>query len=147
MGALSPNPMPQGQRSIRSTTPVLEYSVTSPSELAAARRAVAEHLQRHGASNIESAILVASELVSNALLHGGGVGRVVVECDSTTIRITVHDDAPELPQPRRVPPPVGGRGLHIVQRLAQDWGAVPCPDGKDVWAQLPASAGAITTRS
>ena len=56
---------------------------------------------------------------------------------ASTIRIDVHDGATD---PARVPdvaPEVGGRGLRIVEALAERWGSDPLDAGKVVWAELP----------
>lgn len=116
---------------------LLETSATAPGEIAAARHAAAAHLERCGCTNIDHAVLVLSELVTNAILHAGGADRIVVACDDSAIHINVHDHGREPALPRHDNPAVGGRGLHIVARLTDRWGSSPSGDGKDVWATLP----------
>jgi anti-sigma regulatory factor (Ser/Thr protein kinase) len=88
----------------------------------------------------EDARLVASEIVSNAVLHSGGTpeheldvrGRI---CEDF-FEISVHDPALTEAVPIvRDNPDIGGLGLRIVERLADAWG-VTRPDGRVVWAQL-----------
>ncbi len=116
---------------------LLETSATAPGEIAAARHAAAAHLRRCGCTNIDDAVLVLSELITNAILHAGGADRIVVACNDSAIHINVHDHGRTPALPRRDNPAVGGRGLHIVERLTERWGSSPSGDGKDVWATLP----------
>jgi anti-sigma regulatory factor (Ser/Thr protein kinase) len=87
----------------------------------------------------EDALLVACELVTNACLHAGGATELVLHCTTERLRIEVGDNDPTPPAPRlphRAGRP-GGHGLHIVARLAGDWGSEPRPGGKTVWAEFP----------
>ena len=116
---------------------LLEQAARAPAEIAAVRRAAIAHLERCGCSNAADAVLVLSELVTNAVLHGRGADRVAVECRAGSIRISVHDkstDPAELADETRG---VGGRGLRIVETLAECWGTDPAGAGKVVWAVLP----------
>lgn len=88
-------------------------------------------------------LLVAVELVTNACLHGGGpVELRLVRLDGV-VRIEVDDRSDRVPEPRSPfdGPRVGGHGLHIVRRLARDWGVLVHDahrgHGKTVWAELP----------
>lgn len=86
-------------------------------------------------------LLVISELVTNALLHGAGaiVVRVFQEEHGRLTKIEVTDSGvgrPVLHPPNDVAD--SGRGLAIVTALALDWGVRPLLDGgKTVWALLP----------
>lgn len=89
----------------------------------------------------EVALLLTSEVVSNAVLHAAT--RVALDMGwdeaAEVLRIGVHDGSPALP---RVKPPsagaVGGRGMLLVERLARRWGATPDGDGagKVVWFEV-----------
>jgi anti-sigma regulatory factor (Ser/Thr protein kinase) len=83
----------------------------------------------------DDVLLVVSELVTNALLHG--LGRPVLRLvgTSTQLRVEVHDDNPKLPRVRESGPD-GGWGLPLVGRLAVAWGSYPDGVGKTVWCQL-----------
>ncbi|WP_330328756.1 ATP-binding protein [Streptomyces sp. NBC_00536] len=84
----------------------------------------------------EDALLVVSELLTNASLHAGGCDELVLTV-GTALRIEVLDGDTELPAPRVTPRGApGGHGLAIVQRLADRWGAVAHADGKAVWAEI-----------
>lgn len=90
----------------------------------------------------EDALLVVSELVTNACLHAGGPDEMRIACDRKVLRVEVRDGGAGQPVPRtphRAGRP-GGHGMFIVQRLSLDWGVVrePGTPGKTVWAELAA---------
>jgi anti-sigma regulatory factor (Ser/Thr protein kinase) len=88
-------------------------------------------------SAIDSAQLLVSELVTNAVMHGGGhlVGLRISNLDGG-LRVEVDDDAPtELPQLHPVDD-APARGLHIVDALSSAWGCSPDGDRKTVWCEL-----------
>jgi anti-sigma regulatory factor (Ser/Thr protein kinase) len=115
----------------------LEMSAARPADIAAARRAATAHLQRAGCSNIDGAVLVLSELVTNAVLHAGGAHRILVACSVGWIHISVHDRRAGPIHTRHDDGAVDGRGLRIVDRVAEDWGSRPLAGGKAVWALVP----------
>ena len=113
-------------------------AIDDGAQLSRVRAYVAEELRSLGRSElIDDAVLVASELASNALLHADGVVRVDVGEHGDAVRISVHDRT-------RVPPVMAlpsleamtGRGLRLVASLSQEWGAEQTEDGKFVWADL-----------
>jgi anti-sigma regulatory factor (Ser/Thr protein kinase) len=86
----------------------------------------------------DAAALVASELVSNAVVHARSACRVSVAVDDAGLRVGVRDYAPG---PELRPCPVdsarpAGRGLHLVAMLASAWGVHQHTDGKTTWAQI-----------
>ena len=85
----------------------------------------------------EVAELLTSEVVTNAVLHAGSGVRVLVEGIPGGVRISVTDTDPQIPALR---PPAdqaeSGRGLHLVDTLADRWGVAPVPTGKSVWFEL-----------
>lgn len=116
----------------------------SDDDVAALRSAARACVEELGRNDLEFDVaLVVSELVTNALLHGGGCTGVVVDGVDDGIRIEVHDRSP-------VPPLLGhasdgsltGRGIRLVSDLAARWGAVPSDDGKVVWAEVTGAAAA-----
>ncbi|MFF4540002.1 ATP-binding protein [Streptomyces aureus] len=88
----------------------------------------------------DDVLLVACELLTNACLHTPGATHLDIDLDVDAERLTVAvtDRAASRPvsQPWRPETP-HGHGLHIVDRLATDWGVTPAPNGKTVWAALP----------
>lgn len=86
--------------------------------------------------------LVTSELTTNALLHGSlwdRYLRVEVQLTGAVLRIEVTDPKGERrPEPRAAADDEQyGRGLHIVNALADRWGTCERVVGKTVWAELP----------
>jgi anti-sigma regulatory factor (Ser/Thr protein kinase) len=85
--------------------------------------------------------LMASELFTNAVLHGAGAVEVRVELLPSRIRIEVWDEGHSVElvarPPERVPPArLSGRGLGIVGRLAADWGSDGFARRTRVWAEV-----------
>jgi len=104
----------------------------------AAPRAAREALEPLFPSNGELAAnvgLVASELVSNVVLHTCAGGRMDA-WNANPLRLEVSDHDPHLPRPPTGRHEVGGRGLRIVAGVADRWGAVLASDGKLVWAEF-----------
>ncbi|WBB97245.1 MULTISPECIES: ATP-binding protein [unclassified Solwaraspora] len=89
---------------------------------------------------VDEAMVIGSELVSNAVEHAGTELDVTTTRQAGAIRISVRDRAVELPRPatgpRPGPAPGRGRGLAIIEALASDWGYAGFADGKTVWAAL-----------
>ncbi len=104
-----------------------------------ARRAVDRMLTAWGLPEpfVKSAVLVAAELVTNAVTHTPGPRQLRLRLlpDRVVVEVTDADERP----PRRLSADVGaegGRGLTIVSALASDWGVRPLGSGKVVWAEL-----------
>lgn len=106
------------------------------SAAAAARWHVAEALADWPSS--DDAVLVASELVTNAVDHGRPPVRLrVVRTDAAAV-IEVTDAGHGTPEPRSAGAhEARGRGLSLVASLARDWGWEDTADGVRVWALLP----------
>ncbi|MER7304725.1 ATP-binding protein [Streptomyces griseoluteus] len=100
------------------------------------------------ADTCESAVLVVSELVTNAVVHTAS-SRVVCELadHDGLVRIAVRDEgcAPGEPHPaQQRPDEEHGRGLLLVAALCRAWGAQEYGPGLLVWAELdrgPAADG------
>lgn len=89
----------------------------------------------------EVLLLVATELVSNAVTHGRSDVHLRVDRQPRVLRVEVEDEDSRLPVLRTVgPDALGGRGLTVVDALATRWGIRCIPAGKVVWAELPLSA-------
>ena len=91
---------------------------------------------------VEIAQLCVSELVTNAVLHGGATSEVVVELDDDVVTVLVSDSGGS-DDVRRVesddPELVSGRGLALVEGLSDDWGSEQTAQGTTVWFELGAS--------
>jgi anti-sigma regulatory factor (Ser/Thr protein kinase) len=111
-------------------------------QIPAARAFVRDTLYRWGeSSRVGDAILVTSELFTNAVLHGSGRVDLYVTLDPEALRIAVVDDGRRTPErwPKAgATPTLGGRGLRIVDALASTWGNNFDPTGRTrVWAEMP----------
>lgn len=90
-----------------------------------------------GPQAVETAVLLVTELVSNAVEHGGGTAVVVADVDPTRLRVAVADSDPRLPTARLAAIDAErGRGLLLVEALSSRWGATPEGSGKSVWFEL-----------
>lgn len=87
--------------------------------------------------DVDTAVLLVSELVTNAVLHARSPFRVLVEPRAEAIRVEVHDGSPVPPRMHMfAPTSATGRGLRLLDRLAQTWGVTPMSDGKCVWFEV-----------
>jgi anti-sigma regulatory factor (Ser/Thr protein kinase) len=112
-----------------------ERTVSAPFE---ARRFVGEVLGHWGeAALLEEAALVATELVTNAVMHGQSGVTVQLSATAEGVRISVADTSLAMPA-IGCPSDRGssGRGLNIVSELASSWGTEGTVSGKMVWAEL-----------
>ncbi len=93
---------------------------------------------------VDDVLLTVSELVTNAHVHAHSTARLVMTWDGRCLHVTVHDDAAAPPTPRAPSRDrLGGRGMLLIDALADGWEARPCPDGKSVTAcfRPPSTAG------
>ncbi len=103
-----------------------------------ARRLVRQALRRWDLEEqVDAAELLVSEIVTNAVRYAERpVTLRLLRTD--VLRCEVGDDAPLLPRMRHAAPEEeGGRGLYLVNRMAQRWGATRLGAGKVVWFELP----------
>lgn len=111
-----------------------------PLSAPSARRFLRSALREWGLDEIEDvATLLATELVTNAVLHARTPVRVLVRRRDRVLRVEVSDSSPAVPAPRRYSAESGtGRGLVLVAELANRWGTEHRPEaaGKTVWFEL-----------
>ncbi|MEV6796196.1 ATP-binding protein [Streptomyces sp. NPDC051320] len=106
-----------------------------------ARKTLRAVLHSHGLDQlVDTAELLASELVTNAYRHSRGpYGLRLRAMDADRIRLAVWDGNPAIPAPFGPPPGEDaecGRGLHLVRLCAASWGAyVLAGGGKVLWAE------------
>jgi anti-sigma regulatory factor (Ser/Thr protein kinase) len=108
----------------------------TPVSIGVARTQVAELCERGGlASLADTAALLVSELVTNAIMHGSGDITLSVHCDDSQVIVGVSDESTEPPLINKNPPTdrLGGRGLFLVDTLANSWDYQIAADGKTVW--------------
>ncbi|MCP2338053.1 ATP-binding protein [Actinomadura rupiterrae] len=126
----------------------------APSSVAVARRRLGSELTASGvdSSVIDDASVIVSELISNALRHArplpSGQVRVTWTRRGDLIEISVSDGGATT-EPRRGPgtlSSLGGRGLGIVETLAEGWGVRREDGATTVWARLYAPRFSIEPR-
>ncbi|MBV9593869.1 MAG: ATP-binding protein [Actinobacteria bacterium] len=115
-----------------------------PASGAIVRRRLATDLTAAGLAStvIDDAVLIAAELVANAVRHGGvaSSGSITVswEYDASSVTVRVTDGGgigrPIVRHPK--PDQTSGRGLGIVEALAAGWGVDNGPGTTTVWASL-----------
>lgn len=131
----------------------------SPAAAGEARAWVRRNLGKWGLAGAAAtdAVLLTSELVSNAVLHARGTLAVSLAVAEGTLEIGVSDPDPRPPVPRLPSMPVpgrpgpdiavagadldareGGRGLLLLDKLADEWGVATLSGGKQVWFRLDA---------
>jgi anti-sigma regulatory factor (Ser/Thr protein kinase) len=107
-----------------------------PNSAGAARRFVAAVLGA-GGEVAELAVLLVSELVTNAVIHAQTSFEVAVHVDDDCLRVEVSDQNPNMPSLRSyLRESTNGRGLHMVATSADHWGFDARPAGKVVWFEL-----------
>lgn len=105
----------------------------------AARHFVERTLTAWGATSEEvgTGALLASELVTNAVLYGHGAATLRLQAAADRVRILVADGATAHPRARQVEADAEiGRGLQVVQACSLAWGVEPDGAGKVVWCDM-----------
>lgn len=110
-----------------------------PQEVGRARRVLADRLAEWGVGgeNADIAILLTSELVTNAIQHGRAPVVLEASVASGRLRVQVVDTSGNSVQPQPASlDDVRGRGLYLVDALADLWGSDHGTAGKRVWFEL-----------
>lgn len=123
--------------------------------VATARSFVRDTLQGWGfADIIDDAVVLTSELVTNAVVHAGTSADVLCLRTDDGVRIEVADRYPEREVPLQgsavtmgSPDREGGRGLQLCAALAGRWGVEYTPTQKHVWFQLDLPERPVGTRA
>ena len=108
-----------------------------------ARRFVQARMQ--GDTDVDTAALLVSEVVTNAILHARTGVHLTVDDRGSVVHIEVRDGSPVLPRVHAFSPASAtGRGLRLLDRLATRWGVQrdPITGGKVVWFEVGASTDA-----
>ena len=105
-----------------------------------ARRFVRSALDSEDETLVSALELLVSELVTNAVLHAGSAPSVDVIIRDDCVRVEVLDTHPSLPTPRAPDAAEpSGRGLAIVDHLADRWSTELLDEGKIVWFEIDRS--------
>ncbi|NED33812.1 ATP-binding protein [Streptomyces sp. SID8499] len=131
-----------------------EYSLHIPNDpraVTVTRRTLRLILTLHGLIGlVDTAELLATELISNAVLHTKGPAALRLRFSAGVLRIGAWDADPAPPEPPAAPEALedladqeGGRGLFLVKTCADLWGWQPLTRngdrGKVVWCELSAA--------
>ncbi|MEV0847418.1 ATP-binding protein [Streptomyces sp. NPDC049954] len=129
---------PRGRRLTRR---LARADLRAVSEVRHALRALLDDTDRSACA--DTAELLTSELVTNALVHTAHDAVVTATVGPQGVRVEVRDFTGHRPRPRTPVPDehTGGRGLGLVQSLADSWGVRALGVGKVVWFQLDDPAG------
>ncbi|WP_030212581.1 ATP-binding protein [Streptomyces bikiniensis] len=105
------------------------------------QRALSEWFGTAGAPGqvaAEDALLLVSEVVTNAFTHGGVPYELRLDRTGGRLWVQVSDTNPVHPRPRgpHRPSRASGHGLYLLERLSTAWGCVPRDGGKAVWFEV-----------
>ena len=119
----------------------LMLPVESRSAAVARAFARASGCSEHALDLLDDALLLISEIVTNAILHGGPPIVLAIDCDGVGLHVRVRDGAPAAPVQRDAGEDAeNGRGMSLVELISDTWGVAPVADehglGKEVWFEL-----------
>lgn len=108
-----------------------------PAAVSEARSVVRLSLEPTDQELVEVVVLLADEVVTNAIVHGKGPIDLDVEANEERVKVMVGDRSEAQPLPR-LPERYAedGRGLSIVEAIASRWGVSPTEVGKSVWFEI-----------
>lgn len=106
---------------------------------AAARRFMEETLRRWACGDVLDVVnLLVTELVTNAVVHGGSEADVSVILTPSALRVEVGDQDDFVPSPKGTADDwaTSGRGLALVETMSRAWGVEKAPQGKVIWFEV-----------
>ncbi|MEW2066580.1 SpoIIE family protein phosphatase [Streptomyces sp. NPDC007346] len=121
---------------------VLTIAQAEPERISVGRQLVRELLHDwKDPEQVDSAVLMVSEMATNVLVHTDGDALMVAEVSGERgerrLRVEVADASDELPHKRRPGEMASsGRGLVLMEMLADAWGVDPRGEGKSIWFEL-----------
>jgi hypothetical protein len=121
---------------------MMTVAQAEPERIAAARQHMRQLLHDWvDGDQVDSAVLMLSEMVTNVLIHTDGDALIVAEvtCHEAgrRMRVEVSDGSDELPHKRHPGEMASsGRGLVLMEMLAHAWGVDPRGEGKSIWFEL-----------
>jgi anti-sigma regulatory factor (Ser/Thr protein kinase) len=91
----------------------------------------------------DALLVVAGELLANAVLHASGPYEISLKASRSVVRVGVRDGSSSLPVSKRLGGVLAptGRGLRLVEATAEQWGVEAAGDGKIVWADVRCGIG------
>ncbi|MFE7128407.1 SpoIIE family protein phosphatase [Streptomyces sp. NPDC057617] len=133
-------PVPTARGTVRRTA--LTIAQAEPERIAGVRRQVRDLLHDWAdGEQVDSAELMVSEMLTNVLVHTDNDALLLAEATGEPgrrrLRVEVADTSDELPHRRRPGELASsGRGLLLMEMLADAWGVDPRGDGKSIWFEL-----------
>lgn len=123
---------------MREAVDIAQEFSADPANVSRARQLLRTVLaETDGTTPVDSATLLLSEVVTNAFVHVGGVVTVRVRATADGVRVEVEDASSDLPTRRVFAVTAGtGRGLQLLDEIADRWGSATRPRGKVVWFEL-----------
>ncbi|MGW0118966.1 ATP-binding SpoIIE family protein phosphatase [Streptomyces sp. NPDC003327] len=121
---------------------LMTIAQAEPERIAEAREQLRQLLHDWAdADQLDAAVLMVSEMVTNVLVHTDGDALLLAEvaCGEKTrrLRVEVSDGSDELPHKRHPGEMASsGRGLVLMEMLADAWGVDPRGEGKTIWFEL-----------
>ena len=139
LGDVSHHRTPDGESGMETLEATRSFSCDSRS-LSGCRTFVTNTLSSwHLSPLTEDAMIVVSELATNAVLHARTEFSVSMAWQSGTLRVSLRDSSHDMPVVGSpLPTTVTGRGLLLVSVIARRWGIEIDSSGKSVWAELSA---------
>ncbi len=97
---------------------------------------------------MDDALLMTSELVTNAVMHAGTKCTMCAQFDSASgwLRVEVADRSHHVPALPMQPDAdaIGGHGLRIVAAIARQWGVASTRTGKVMWFELGGGSATVS---
>jgi anti-sigma regulatory factor (Ser/Thr protein kinase) len=91
---------------------------------------------------VDRILLLTSEVVTNAILHARTPLRLTAVVDTGQVVVRVYDTLRTPPRRRSYRADAGtGRGMHLIEALADRWGVDETSSGKCVWFAIALAAG------
>ncbi|WP_395573091.1 SpoIIE family protein phosphatase [Streptomyces sp. BK79] len=128
---------------------MLTVAQAEPERIATARQHLRDLLHDWPSEDqLDAAVLLLSEMLTNVLVHTDAdallVAEVTGEPGERRIRVEVTDNGDDLPHKRRPGEMASsGRGLMLVEMLADAWGVAPRGEGKSIWYEVYESPGPV----
>ncbi|MEU9315506.1 SpoIIE family protein phosphatase [Streptomyces sp. NPDC048295] len=120
----------------------LTIAQAQPERIASARQQLRDLLHDWAdPEQVDAAVLMISEMATNVLVHTDGdalmLAQATGEQGERLLRVEVSDGSDELPHKRRPGEMASsGRGLVLMEMLADAWGVDPRGAGKSIWFEL-----------
>ncbi|MFJ5260748.1 SpoIIE family protein phosphatase [Streptomyces sp. NPDC088387] len=134
----------------RTRRTMLTVAQAEPERIAVARQQLRELLHDWSSGDqLDSAVLLVSEMLTNVLVHTDTdallVAEITGEPGARRMRVEVTDAGDDLPHKRRPGELASsGRGLVLIELLAHAWGVDPRGEGKSIWFELYEAEGEVS---